>query len=228
MIRRPPRSTQSRSSAASDVYKRQPLGSTTRAHHFFCLAEFRDPFSRRCDHFSHHHLFRALRATDRFIFPADSSGYSLDVHGVRSLTLRTRHPSPDHSLYPYPHTDHLCPIFHPSRCPFALRIYQPLASPLELAGGPRRGLMESPSILNPSIRGSSIQPLRGRQSINPSIRQSGGHQSSRSEAINPSIRQSVNPINPRRGTRQCPHARSSGERRRQHRGYWKYWGVARS
>src|SRR5680860_1796509 len=27
MIRRPPRSTQSRSSAASDVYKRQPLGS---------------------------------------------------------------------------------------------------------------------------------------------------------------------------------------------------------
>ena len=30
-----------------------PLGSTTRAHHFFCLAEFRDPLSRRCDHFSH-------------------------------------------------------------------------------------------------------------------------------------------------------------------------------
>jgi len=26
MIRRPPRSTQSRSSAASDVYKRQPIG----------------------------------------------------------------------------------------------------------------------------------------------------------------------------------------------------------
>src|SRR5680860_1827298 len=29
MIRRPPRSTQSRSSAASDVYKRQPLPSTS-------------------------------------------------------------------------------------------------------------------------------------------------------------------------------------------------------
>src|SRR5680860_1707546 len=29
MIRRPPRSTQSRSSAASDVYKRQPTGSIT-------------------------------------------------------------------------------------------------------------------------------------------------------------------------------------------------------
>ena len=47
------------------------------------------------------------------------------------------------------------------------------ASPEQGRGGrPRRGLMESPSILNPSIRGSSIQPLRGRQSINPSIRQS--------------------------------------------------------
>ena len=34
------------------------------AHHFFGLAESRDPFSRRCDHFSHHHLFRALCATD--------------------------------------------------------------------------------------------------------------------------------------------------------------------
>ena len=77
-----------------------PLGSTTHAHHFFCLAEFRDPFSRRCDPFSHHHLFRALRATD--LLAAHSSGYSLHVHGVRSLTLRTRHPSPDHSLYPYP------------------------------------------------------------------------------------------------------------------------------
>ena len=55
-------------------------------------------------------------------------------------------------------------------------------------------MMESPSILNPSIRGSSMQPLhRGRQSINPSIHQSRGHQSSRSEAVNPSIRQSVNP-----------------------------------
>ena len=105
-----------------------PLGSTTRAHHFFGLAEFRDPFSRRCDHFSHHHLFRALCATDRFYFTAHSSGYSLYVHGARSLTLRTRHPSPDHSLHPYPHTDHLCPIFHPSRCPFALRIYQPSSS----------------------------------------------------------------------------------------------------
>ena len=118
-----------------------PLGSTTRAHHFFCLAEFRDPFSRRCDHFSHHHLFRALRAADRFLFGGSQHGYSLHVHGARSLTLRTRHPSPDHSLYPYPHTDHLCPIFHPSRCPFALRIYQPLASPLELPsllGGDRR------------------------------------------------------------------------------------------
>ena len=71
-----------------------------------------------------------------FYFTAHSSGYSLYVHGARSLTLRTRHPSPDHSLHPYPHTDHLCPIFHPSRCPFALRIYQPLElrwSWLELA-----------------------------------------------------------------------------------------------
>ena len=33
MIRRPPRSTQSRSSAASDVYKRQVIGSCYRARH---------------------------------------------------------------------------------------------------------------------------------------------------------------------------------------------------
>ena len=129
-----------------------PLGSTTHAHHFFCLAEFRDPFSRRCDPFSHHHLFRALRATDRFLFAADCSGYSQHVHGARSLTLRTRHPSPDHSLYPYPHTDHLCPIFYPCRYPTALRIDQPLASRLELAGAgcracraakPRDGKLEA-------------------------------------------------------------------------------------
>ena len=111
-----------------------PLGSTTRAHHFFCLAEFRDPFSRRCDHFSHHHLFLALRAADRFLFGGSQHRYSLHVHGARSLTLRTRHPSPDHSLYPYPHADHLCPIFYPCRYPTALRIDQPLASRLELAG----------------------------------------------------------------------------------------------
>ena len=80
------------------------------------------------------HVAPFLRAGNIFKLAAHSSGYSLHVHGARSLTLRTRHPSPDHSLYPYPHTDHLCPIFHPSRCPFALRIYQPLASPLELAG----------------------------------------------------------------------------------------------
>ena len=49
----------------------------------------------------------ALRATDRFLFADDSSGYSLYVHGARSLTLRTRHPSPDHSLYPCPYTNHL-------------------------------------------------------------------------------------------------------------------------
>ena len=37
-------------------------------------------------------------ATDRFLFTAHSSGYSLYVHGARSLTLRIRHPSPDHSF----------------------------------------------------------------------------------------------------------------------------------
>ena len=77
----------------------------------------------------------SCRMRNRLIFfTAHCSGYSQHVHGARSLTLRTRHPSPDHSLYPYPHTDHLCPIFYPCRYPTALRIDQPLASRLELAG----------------------------------------------------------------------------------------------
>ena len=78
-----------------------PLGSTTRAHHFFGLAEFRVPLSRRCDHFSHHHLFRALRATDRFILAAHRSGYSLHVHGVRSLTVSPFEPDTPAPITPF-------------------------------------------------------------------------------------------------------------------------------
>src|SRR5450756_3014466 len=47
MIRRPPRSTQSRSSAASDVYKRQCLARGARvAEREVCEAEMREPGGR--------------------------------------------------------------------------------------------------------------------------------------------------------------------------------------
>ena len=65
------------------------------------------------------------------------------------------------------------------------------ATPTCQSWGPRRRLMGSPSIrqsVNPSILQSEV--------INPTAQRRSIHQS-----VNPSIRQSVNPTNPRRGTR---------------------------
>src|SRR5450756_377984 len=65
MIRRPPRSTQSRSSAASDVYKRQ--------HHFFGLFHSR----RCCD------LMRRLCINDKKV--------TLNAFGIHGFSRTTSH-----------------------------------------------------------------------------------------------------------------------------------------
>ena len=49
MIRRPPRSTQSRSSAASDVYKRQILYDTKTVRHTSVYSQDKNTLRIRCD-----------------------------------------------------------------------------------------------------------------------------------------------------------------------------------
>src|SRR5450756_3244649 len=66
MIRRPPRSTQSRSSAASDVYKRQVKG---RAHARLVLGESNVHIAQRLD-------------------PPDLLARTRDLHGLEQLAVQ--------------------------------------------------------------------------------------------------------------------------------------------
>ena len=70
---------------------------TARAHHFFCVAEFRDSICRLCDDPDAFHVFSFRSAGDNSLNWRLTADDSLYIHAARSLFFRTRQSNTSHN-----------------------------------------------------------------------------------------------------------------------------------